>query len=145
MSASASVVPSRGGGLPARRAGNHNVEQGFLSGWLQRQGHSEKRIGKALFELDKAAALGGATTLYEANRDVYGLLRYGVKVRPDIGEQAIRDFIVFDASIKKACRHNQYFGVKAAQESACDRFCDSSGDSGVFLTTHQGRDRAHSL
>ncbi|MCB1743393.1 MAG: HsdR family type I site-specific deoxyribonuclease, partial [Gammaproteobacteria bacterium] len=27
------------------------------------------------------------------------------------------DFIVFDAGIKKACRHNQYFGVKAAQES----------------------------
>jgi type I restriction enzyme R subunit len=25
------------------------------------------------------------------------------------------DFIVFDCGIKKACRHNQYFGVKAAQ------------------------------
>ncbi len=24
---------------------------------------------------------------------------------------------MFDAGIKKACRHNQYFGVKAAQES----------------------------
>lgn len=26
------------------------------------------------------------------------------------------DFIVFDSGIKKTCRHNQYFGIKAAQE-----------------------------
>lgn len=31
--------------------------------------------------------------------------------------EIIHDFIVFDAGIKKICRHNQYFGVKAAQES----------------------------
>jgi type I restriction enzyme, R subunit len=30
--------------------------------------------------------------------------------------EIIHDFIVFDAGIKKVCRHNQYFGVKAAQE-----------------------------
>jgi len=28
----------------------------------------------------------------------------------------IHDFVVFDAGIKKVCRQNQYFGVKAAQE-----------------------------
>ena len=28
------------------------------------------------------------------------------------------DFIVFDSGIKKTCRHNQYFGMKAAQEYA---------------------------
>ncbi|MEQ1916763.1 MAG: HsdR family type I site-specific deoxyribonuclease, partial [Gallionella sp.] len=28
----------------------------------------------------------------------------------------IHDFIVFDAGTKKLCRHNQYFGVKAAQD-----------------------------
>ena len=31
-----------------------------------------------LFALGKAAALGGSKTLYDANREVYGLLRYGV-------------------------------------------------------------------
>lgn len=31
--------------------------------------------------------------------------------------ELIHDFIVFDAGIKKICRHNQYFGVKAAEES----------------------------
>lgn len=30
--------------------------------------------------------------------------------------ETIHDFIVFDAGVKKICRHNQYFGVKAAQE-----------------------------
>ena len=28
----------------------------------------------------------------------------------------VHNFIVFDAGIKKTCRHNQYFGVRAAQE-----------------------------
>jgi len=70
-----------------RRAGNSNVEQGLLTDWLSRQGHGDKLIGKVLFELDKAAALGGATTLFEANREVYGRLRYGVKLQPDVGEQ----------------------------------------------------------
>ena len=30
--------------------------------------------------------------------------------------EIIHDFMVFDAGVKKTCRHNQYFGVKAAQE-----------------------------
>jgi type I restriction enzyme, R subunit len=30
--------------------------------------------------------------------------------------ELIHDFIVFDAGVKKLCRHNQYFGVRAAQE-----------------------------
>lgn len=30
--------------------------------------------------------------------------------------EIVHDFIVFDSGIKKTCRHNQYFGVKAAQD-----------------------------
>ncbi len=29
--------------------------------------------------------------------------------------ELVHDFMVFDAGIKKTCRHNQYFGVRAAQ------------------------------
>src|SRR5690606_8735640 len=29
--------------------------------------------------------------------------------------ELIHNFVVFDAGIKKLCRHNQYFGVRAAQ------------------------------
>lgn len=35
--------------------------------------------------------------------------------------ELIHDFIAFDAGIKKVCRHNQYFGVKAAQAFALRR------------------------
>ena len=68
---------------------NQNVEKAHLTRWLRRQGHGGKIIDKALFELDKAVALGGSKTLYEANREVYRLLRYGVKVQPGIGEQFV--------------------------------------------------------
>lgn len=69
------------------REGNANVDEMLLTAWLKRQGHSDKSIGKVVFELGKAAALGGSKTLYDANREVYGLLRYGVRVRPEVGEQ----------------------------------------------------------
>ena len=38
-----------------------------------------------LYELDKAAG-DTSKSLYDRNRDVYDLLRYGVKVKPDVGE-----------------------------------------------------------
>ena len=69
------------------REGNSNIEEELLTGWLTRRGHSLQIIGKVLHELGKAKAIGGSKTLYDANREVYGLLRYGVKVRPDAGEQ----------------------------------------------------------
>jgi type I restriction enzyme R subunit len=77
-----------------QRPDNRNVEPGYLRKWLQRQGHSDKLIDRVLFELDKAAALGGSTTLFEANRTVYGLLRYGVKLRPEVGEQTLTVWLI---------------------------------------------------
>ena len=76
------------------RPDNGNVEEALLTDWLTRQGHHDKIIGKVLFELDKAAAVGGSKTLYDANREVYGLLRYGVKVKPDVGEQTITVWLI---------------------------------------------------
>jgi type I restriction enzyme R subunit len=35
--------------------------------------------------------------------------------------ELIHDFMVFDAGVKKVCRHNQYFGVKAAQARIAHR------------------------
>ena len=69
------------------RANNRNVEEEMVSNWFEGQGHNNKIIDKALFELGKGVAIGGSKTLYDVNRDVYGLLRYGVKVQPDVGEQ----------------------------------------------------------
>ena len=76
------------------REGTSNIEEDRLTDWLRRQGHEEKLIKRALLELDKAAALGGSRTLYDANREVYGLLRYGVKVRPEVGELTVTVWLV---------------------------------------------------
>jgi len=69
------------------REGNSNVEEEILSSWLSSQGHNASIINKVLTKLDKDKAIGGATQLYDANRAVYDLLRYGVKVQPEAGEQ----------------------------------------------------------
>jgi type I restriction enzyme R subunit len=76
------------------RDGNSNVEENILSEWLRHRGLSEKIISKVLYELGKARALGGGKNLYDANREVYGLLRYGVKVKPDVGEQNITVWLI---------------------------------------------------
>ena len=75
-------------------ADNENVEEALLTDWLKRQGHDDKIITKAMRELSKATALSGSKTLYDANREVYGLLRYGVKVQPDVGEQNITVWLI---------------------------------------------------
>ena len=76
------------------RGGNSNIEKTLLTDWLSRQGHSDKIIAKVLFELGKAASLGGSKTLYDANREVYGLLRYGVRVQPDVGERNVTVWLI---------------------------------------------------
>ena len=70
------------------RANNSYVEPEIFGGWLRRQGHGDRIIGKTLEWLVKAAAPSGSKTLYDANREVYGLLRYGVKVQPKIGKHS---------------------------------------------------------
>ena len=74
------------------RRDNANVEKALLTDWLTRQGHGDKAIDKALHKLD--AALGINKTLYDANREVYGLLRYGVKVRPNVGGQTQTVYLI---------------------------------------------------
>jgi type I restriction enzyme, R subunit len=69
------------------RPNNRNIEPDLLSQWLQQQGISQILIGKTLRELDKAAALGEGQNLYDANKAVYRLLRYGVKVKEGAGKQ----------------------------------------------------------
>ena len=80
------------------RPDNGNIEEGLLTAWLMRQGCSDKIIAKVIFELQKAVALDGSRTLYDANQDVYNLLRYGVKVQPDIGEHNVTVWLIDWAS-----------------------------------------------
>lgn len=72
-----------------KRRDNRNIEPEILKQFLTRQCHAPNLIVKAIDKLKNAAALGGSRTLYDANREVYDLLRYGAKVRPGVGEQTV--------------------------------------------------------
>ena len=67
------------------REGNSNVEEELLTKWLLSRRVDKALIGKALRELDLASSMGGGKKLYDANKAVYNLLRYGVKVKADVG------------------------------------------------------------
>ncbi|MGN0096395.1 MAG: type I restriction endonuclease subunit R [Corynebacterium sp.] len=69
------------------RAGNSNIEEQYLRDNLLARGYDAEIVNKTVHTLAKAASVGGGRTLYEANREVYDLLRYGVKVKRDVGEQ----------------------------------------------------------
>jgi len=74
--------------------GGSNIEEEHLRDWLRRQGYSEQLIKRALHALLTAAGLGGGKTLYDANAEVYELLRYGVKVKKDVGEGTVTVWLI---------------------------------------------------
>ena len=66
---------------------NKNIREHDLTQWLKSRNVSDGLIQKALRQLDAAAALGEGKKLYYANKEVYRLLRYGVKDKEGAGEQ----------------------------------------------------------
>lgn len=69
------------------RENNRNVEPELLTAWLVGRGVDAALIPKVLRQLDRAASLGEGRILYDANKEVYRLLRYGVKEKVGAGEQ----------------------------------------------------------
>ncbi|WP_145592242.1 type I restriction endonuclease subunit R [Yersinia bercovieri] len=70
-----------------KREDNRNIEPDLVSAWLTKCGVSEVLIDRVLRQLDRAASLGEGRILYDANKEVYRLLRYGVKDKEGAGEQ----------------------------------------------------------
>ena len=70
----------------ADRQNNSNLEESLLVPFLRDQGYEEELITRALYQLRRAAD-NATRSLYDRNRDVYSLLRYGVHVKPDVSEQ----------------------------------------------------------
>ena len=69
-----------------KRAGNSNIEEEYLTAHLSRRGYTDKEIRSAITKLKQAAnSLGGG--LYNANKEVYTLLRYGVNVQAEVTEK----------------------------------------------------------
>ncbi len=75
------------------RTDNQNIEPELLRSWLQKQGVAEVLIARALHELEKVAGDTGKS-IYDRNRAVFDLLRYGVKVKPEAGENNITVWLI---------------------------------------------------
>jgi type I site-specific restriction-modification system R (restriction) subunit len=69
----------------SERPENSNIEESLLKSYLQQQGYEDALIKRAIHIVEKAAA-DRSRSSYDRNKDVYELLRYGVKVRPEISE-----------------------------------------------------------
>jgi len=68
------------------REGNSNIEPDLLRQFLrEKQGCDQALIERALRFLARAAG-DTSKSLYDRNRAVYELLRYGVKVKTGVGE-----------------------------------------------------------
>ncbi|MBC8123218.1 MAG: HsdR family type I site-specific deoxyribonuclease [Gemmatimonadaceae bacterium] len=65
---------------------NSNIEEGLLTPYLTKCGYSQAQIVKALYEL-RTEASNANRSLYENNKKVYSLLRYGVPVKVAAGEK----------------------------------------------------------
>jgi type I restriction enzyme R subunit len=76
------------------RVGNRNIEEALLREFLRdKQGYDDALITRALFLLNKVAG-DTSKSLYDRNRTVYELLRYAVKVRPDVGENTVDVWLI---------------------------------------------------
>jgi len=64
---------------------NSNIEELLLTTYLSRNGYSQTKITKAIYEL-RLAANNYNESLYNNNKSVYRLLRYGVPVKEEAGD-----------------------------------------------------------
>jgi len=67
------------------RANNSNIEEKYLTKFLENKGYPSSIIKKAFYEIYKVTE-NQNQSLYDINKEFYSLLRYGVKVKEDVGE-----------------------------------------------------------
>lgn len=69
----------------ADREGNTNIEEKELANYLEARGYTEPQINAAIYRL-KTEANNNSRSLYENNKAVYNLTRYGVGVKTEAGK-----------------------------------------------------------
>ncbi len=67
------------------RENNSNIEEEILTAFLVKKKHSPSLISKVLYEFSKVVN-DQSKSLYDVNKEVYSMLRYGVNVLPEIGQ-----------------------------------------------------------
>ena len=71
-----------------KRENNYNIEKEYLIKIIKKQGLLEEIIKKAINELEKIAT-NQHKSLYDKNKEIYNLLRYGISIKPSINEKAV--------------------------------------------------------
>lgn len=103
------------------RPGNTNIEEPLLRAFLKKGKHSDELIDRALFVLNREAG-DASKSLYDRNRAVYEMLRYGVKVKTGVSEHHQTVFLV-----DWAHPENNHFGlaeevtIKPASDAAHEK------------------------
>ncbi len=72
---------------------NSNIDQPLLRAWLQSRGVADTLINRALHEFTKVSG-DSSKSLYDRNRAVYDMLRYGIKVQPGAGENHVTVWLI---------------------------------------------------
>jgi len=67
------------------RENNSNIEEDILRKYLSKKGYTQTLISKAINELTRTAT-NQSKSLYDINKNIYTLLRYGVNVKEDAGK-----------------------------------------------------------
>jgi type I restriction enzyme R subunit len=65
---------------------NSNVDEALLTKHLTEKGYNASLISKALFEFKKIVTINTNDDLYQANKNVYAALRYGINVKEEAGQ-----------------------------------------------------------
>src|SRR6056297_3311872 len=67
------------------RTVNSNVEKELLEKYLKKQNYSEQLIKKAVEEISNLGK-ENSRSIYDVNKDVYTILRYGAQIEENHGE-----------------------------------------------------------
>ena len=71
------------------RENNSNIEADLVKAWLSEQKkYSDEVINKAILQLQKIAT-DQVKSLYDINKEVYGMLRYGIEIKEQVGRPSV--------------------------------------------------------
>lgn len=73
---------------------NTNIKEDILTSWLKGRGVSPKLISRVLSKCYETLALNGDRYLYQANKEFYKLLRYGVKIKDNEDEHTPTTWLI---------------------------------------------------
>ena len=70
------------------REGNSNIEEDYLTTFLEKKNYASEIIKKAIEKLKRIAG-NQQKSLYDNNKEIYELLRYGTDIKPSPSEQSV--------------------------------------------------------